>query len=244
MTSQDLTTAAAVVPALPAATPAALSPDRHPAAVYLASLAHGPGRASMRSTLAHVAAMWGRTHRILPVAVATLRPCRRAAVPPRRTLRPEHHKQVLDQPRASRVSASMPVVSRAIAGCARRPRAPRRRPPARPPRRPPRERWRAGALRDAGDCAAPPAPGRAVRAARHPIFHRAGGPDGPAGRIRGLTGASAAARGAGDHSARRRAQGRGCCSGATGAGRGFRPPRGGEGRRAPASPSRRPLPLP
>ena len=61
MTSQDLTTAAAVVPALPAATPAALSPDRHPAAVYLASLAHGPGRASMRSTLAHVAAMWGRT---------------------------------------------------------------------------------------------------------------------------------------------------------------------------------------
>lgn len=43
------------VPALPAAS--ALAPDRHPAAVHLASLADGPGRVSMRSTLAHAAAM-------------------------------------------------------------------------------------------------------------------------------------------------------------------------------------------
>ena len=43
------------VPALPAAS--VLAPDRHPAAVHLASLADGPGRVSMRSTLAHAAAM-------------------------------------------------------------------------------------------------------------------------------------------------------------------------------------------
>ena len=43
------------VPALPAAT--VLAPDRHPVAVHLASLADGPGRVSMRSTLAHAAAM-------------------------------------------------------------------------------------------------------------------------------------------------------------------------------------------
>ena len=49
---------ATTLPALPATT-AALPPDRHPAAVYLASLADGPGRASMRSTLANVAAMLG-----------------------------------------------------------------------------------------------------------------------------------------------------------------------------------------
>lgn len=53
-----LTTA---MPALPALTPAAatLPLDRSPAAVYLASLADGPGRASMRSTLGQVAAMLG-----------------------------------------------------------------------------------------------------------------------------------------------------------------------------------------
>lgn len=45
------------VPALPAA--AALPPERNPAAVYLASLSAGAGRRSMRSTLAHVAAMLG-----------------------------------------------------------------------------------------------------------------------------------------------------------------------------------------
>jgi len=47
------------VPALPATS--ALPADRHPAAVYLASLADGPGRVSMRSTLAHAAAMLGTT---------------------------------------------------------------------------------------------------------------------------------------------------------------------------------------
>ena len=47
---------------LPALTPsAALALDRHPAAVYLASLAAGPGRVSMRSTLRQVAAMLGCT---------------------------------------------------------------------------------------------------------------------------------------------------------------------------------------
>ena len=45
------------VPALPAG--AALPADRNPAAVYLASLSAGAGRRSMRSTLAHVAAMLG-----------------------------------------------------------------------------------------------------------------------------------------------------------------------------------------
>ena len=43
------------VPALPAAS--ALAPDRHPAAVHLASLVDGPGCVSMRSMLAHAAAM-------------------------------------------------------------------------------------------------------------------------------------------------------------------------------------------
>ena len=47
---------------LPALTPsAALALDKHPAAVYLASLAAGPGRVSMRSTLRQVAAMLGCT---------------------------------------------------------------------------------------------------------------------------------------------------------------------------------------
>ena len=51
----------APMPALPATTAASLPLDRHPAAVYLASLADGPGRASMRSTLSNVAAMLGST---------------------------------------------------------------------------------------------------------------------------------------------------------------------------------------
>ena len=54
-----MTTTAANLPAL---TPsAALALDKHPAAVYLASLAAGPGRVSMRSTLRQVAAMLGCT---------------------------------------------------------------------------------------------------------------------------------------------------------------------------------------
>ena len=57
MTSTDLEPASAAVPALAAAP--ALPADRHPAAVYLASLADGPGRASMRSTLANVAGILG-----------------------------------------------------------------------------------------------------------------------------------------------------------------------------------------
>ena len=48
----------ATLPALPAKSPAP-PPDRHPTAVYLASLAEGPGREGMRATLAHVAAMLG-----------------------------------------------------------------------------------------------------------------------------------------------------------------------------------------
>ena len=56
---------ATTLPALPAAT-AAPPPDRHPAAVYLASLADGPGRASMRSTLANVAAMLGTSLEACP----------------------------------------------------------------------------------------------------------------------------------------------------------------------------------
>ena len=48
---------AATFPALPAAP--ALPPDRYSAAVYLASLAEGPGRDGMRSALRHVAAMLG-----------------------------------------------------------------------------------------------------------------------------------------------------------------------------------------
>ena len=59
----DTTTAA--LPALPPATEPLLM-DRHPAAVYLASLADGPGRASMRSTLANVAAMLGTTIEACP----------------------------------------------------------------------------------------------------------------------------------------------------------------------------------
>ena len=61
MSATDLATSAPAdvvdVPALPAT--ATLPADRHPAAVYLASLADGPGRASMRSTLANVAAILG-----------------------------------------------------------------------------------------------------------------------------------------------------------------------------------------
>ena len=57
---------ATTLPTLPAVTTAALPPDRHPAAVYLASLADGPGRASMRSTLANVAAMLGTTIEACP----------------------------------------------------------------------------------------------------------------------------------------------------------------------------------
>ena len=56
---------ATTLPALPATT-AALPPDRHPAAVYLASLADGPGRASMRSTLAKVAEMLGASLEACP----------------------------------------------------------------------------------------------------------------------------------------------------------------------------------
>lgn len=55
------TTAPADVAGVPALPAAALPADRNPAAVYLASLAEGPGRASMRSTLANVAAMLGAT---------------------------------------------------------------------------------------------------------------------------------------------------------------------------------------
>ena len=69
MTEQAITTtpdtAPAAVPALPPATEP-LPMDRHPAAVYLASLADGPGRASMRSTLANVAAMLGSTIEACP----------------------------------------------------------------------------------------------------------------------------------------------------------------------------------
>ena len=66
------------LPALPEP-PSTLPTDRHPAAVYLASLADGPGRASMRSTLANVAAMLGTTIEACPwqslrfVHVAALR---------------------------------------------------------------------------------------------------------------------------------------------------------------------------
>ena len=57
--AETMTTTTANLPAL---TPsAALALDRHPAAVYLASLAAGPGRVSMRSTLRQVAAMLGCT---------------------------------------------------------------------------------------------------------------------------------------------------------------------------------------
>lgn len=52
------------VPALAAAP--ALPMDRHPAAVYLASLSAGAARASMRSTLANVAAMLGTTIEACP----------------------------------------------------------------------------------------------------------------------------------------------------------------------------------
>ena len=45
---------ATTLPALPATAPA-LPTERHPAAVYLASLAEGPGREGIRATLAHVA---------------------------------------------------------------------------------------------------------------------------------------------------------------------------------------------
>lgn len=55
MTQPD-TTAPADVPALAGA---ALPPDRNPAAVYLASLTEGPGRVSMRSTLAQIAGLLG-----------------------------------------------------------------------------------------------------------------------------------------------------------------------------------------
>ena len=55
---------AATLPALATAAPLPL--DRHPAAVYLASLADGPGRASMRSTLAQVARMLGATIEACP----------------------------------------------------------------------------------------------------------------------------------------------------------------------------------
>ena len=69
MTEQAITTtpdtAPAAVPALPPATEP-LPMDRHPAAVYLASLADGPGRASMRSTLATAAAMLGSTIEACP----------------------------------------------------------------------------------------------------------------------------------------------------------------------------------
>ena len=54
-----MTTAAANLPALTPSAARAL--DKHPAAVYLASLAAGPGRVSMRSTLRQVAAMLGCT---------------------------------------------------------------------------------------------------------------------------------------------------------------------------------------
>ena len=51
--------ASADLSALPALPPEILPPSRNPAAVYLASLAEGPGRASMRSTLANVARALG-----------------------------------------------------------------------------------------------------------------------------------------------------------------------------------------
>ena len=55
------------LPALaPAAAPIPL--DQNPAAVYLASLAAGPGRASMRGTLATVARMLKVDPDSLPVA--------------------------------------------------------------------------------------------------------------------------------------------------------------------------------
>ena len=63
MTDSALTPAA-TLPALPQGAPLPL--DRHPAAVYLASLADGPGRASMRSTLAQVARMLGTTIEACP----------------------------------------------------------------------------------------------------------------------------------------------------------------------------------
>ena len=53
------------LPALPEP-PSTLPPDRHPAAVYLASLADGPGRASMRSTLIGIATMLGTTIEACP----------------------------------------------------------------------------------------------------------------------------------------------------------------------------------
>ena len=100
------------VPALPAA--AALPADRNPAAVYLASLAEGPGRASMRSTgagarAARVGASGprvhalhprqrrrdvGRHHRRLPVAIAPVSARGRATHTARRALRPGHREQV------------------------------------------------------------------------------------------------------------------------------------------------------
>ena len=58
MTAPELAPPATTLPALPAAAQAP-APDKHPAAVYLASLSEGPGRESMRATLAHVAAMLG-----------------------------------------------------------------------------------------------------------------------------------------------------------------------------------------
>ena len=68
------------VPALPAAS--VLAPDRHPAAVHLASLADGPGRVSMRSTLAHAAAMLVTALDACPLAGAPVCPRRRRARPP------------------------------------------------------------------------------------------------------------------------------------------------------------------
>lgn len=58
MTSEATAIASAAAP--PSLAPAApLPPGRNPAAVYLASLAEGPGRASMRPTLAGIAASLG-----------------------------------------------------------------------------------------------------------------------------------------------------------------------------------------